>query len=146
MMPTLALLGKSLSGASHVFGMTQYLVIYSSWLFVGLMSRFSSVREGSGGLIVPKIQVAFPRTAGTRSLFWCFRVWLATRKPNSQVVVLYWRLLKYFHAGGQDYCLSPVEAKMREPVGEMGTGQISGLLKSKAGKEAAWLSGWSPRC
>lgn len=57
------------------------------------------------------------------------------------MVLLYGWLLKYFHAGGQDHCLSLVETKVREPVGKMGTGQISGLLKSKAEKEAAWLSG-----
>ena len=57
------------------------------------------------------------------------------------MILLYGQLLKDFYRGGQDRCLLLVGAKVRELVGEMGTGQISDVLKSEAGKEAAWLSG-----
>lgn len=43
--------------------MTQYLGVFSSWLFVLPMSRFSRMREGSGleGLVVPKIGGGFSK-------------------------------------------------------------------------------------
>lgn len=60
------------SGASLVFCVTQTLGVSGSWLFVGLLSRFSSM--GDGGiqpLITPKRKAAFPRYQVTLLMSGC---------------------------------------------------------------------------